>query len=108
MSEDQVQTGAGTPVSEVQTGAQSPAVAEQTAPRPTAIKLIEQELLGFIKQREQAVANVHALEGAIQAGQHILAKLRGEVAKAEAEAKKVLGAVEHEAGNVVEFVKKEL
>jgi len=76
--------------------------------RLNAIQLIEQELMGFIKQREQAVANVHAVEGAIQAAQHLLGKLRAEFAKAEVEAKKLIGEAESAAGNVIEFVKKEI
>jgi len=91
-----------------------------TASKPlTVIQTIEQELVGFIKQREQAIANVHAVEGAIQAAQHLLARLKqaegeavvfakAEAAKIEAEAKKVVGEVEAEGSKVIEFVKKEL
>ena len=90
-----------------------------TEKKLNAIQLIEQELSTFFKQREQAIANVHAVDGAIQATQHLLGKLKVEAAKAEAEAKKLLGeaetevkeavtAVEGEAGKVIEFVKKEL
>jgi hypothetical protein len=89
------------------------------AQKQNAIQLIEQELVGFFKQKEQYVANVHAVDGAIQATQHLLGKLRAEAAKAEAEAKKLLdeasaeakedvAAVEGAAGKVLEFVKKEL
>ena len=97
--------------------APNPALA---APKPlTAIQTIEQELIGFIKQREQAVANVHAVEGAIQAAQHLLARLKA----AEAEAVKLAqeavnsvkeeipvaeAAIEGEAENVIKFIKKEL
>ena len=75
---------------------EAPAV---TAPAPklNAIQVIEQEIGNFFRQKEQAVANVHAVEGAIQAAQHLLARLKQEAAKAEAEVEKV-----------VEFVKKEL
>ena len=77
-----------------------------TAARPlTAIELIEQELANFFRQREQAIANVHAVDGAIQSTQHLLAKLKAEVVKGEAwvkaeaerveaEAKKLAGEVE--------------
>jgi hypothetical protein len=82
-------------------GVGTPAPVQQQAPKLTAIQLIEQELGNFIKQREQAVANVHAVEGAIQAAQHLLAKLKQEAAKAEAVVEKV-------ADNVIEFAKKEL
>ena len=74
------------------------------APKLTAIQIIEQEIVGFIKQREQAVANVHAIEGAIQAAKHLVATLKVEAAKAEAEVKKVVGEVEAEVGKVVDFV----
>ena len=96
--------------------APNPALA---APKPlTAIQTIEQELIGFIKQREQAVANVHAVEGAIQAAQHLLARLKAAeaeavklgkevVAKVEAEVPVVEAAVEAEAKKVIEFVKTE-
>ena len=53
----------------------------------TAIQSIEAEVQNFIKQREQAIANVHAVEGAIQAAQFLLGKLKAEAAKAEAEVK---------------------
>ncbi len=89
------------------------------APKLTAIQRIEQEIVAFIKQREQAVANVHAVEGAIQAAQHLVAVLKAEEAKAAAEVKKLVGEteagaaaivkdVENEASKVISFVKKEL
>lgn len=59
--------------------------------RLNAIQLIEHEIADFIRQREQAIANVHAIDGAIQGSQRILAKLREAAALAEAEAKKLLG-----------------
>jgi hypothetical protein len=71
------------------------------APKLTAIQIIEQEIGNFIKQREQAVANVHAVEGAIQAAQHLLSKLKAEAVKAEE-------AIQGEVAKVVDFVKKEL
>jgi hypothetical protein len=74
----------------------------------TAIQLIEQEIGNFIKQKEQAIANVNAVDGAIQAGYHLLGKLKAEVAKAEAEAKKLLAEAEVEAGKAVAFVEAEL
>jgi len=63
----------------------------------SAIQTIEQELGTFFKQREQAIANVHAVDGAIQAAQHLLIKLRAEEAK-------VVGAVEAEVTKVVDAV----
>jgi len=78
------------------------------AAKPTAIQLIEQELANFFKQAEvaaknaeQAVANTHAVQGAIQATQHLLGKLKAEAAKAEAEAKKLAGEAEAEAKKLV-------
>lgn len=66
------------------------------APKLNAIQLIEQELANFFKQKEaavkqaeQAIANTHAIDGAIQGAQHLLAKLRQAVAAAEAEAVKL-------------------
>ena|ERR1700676_458011 len=97
-----------TPVVVASTEQSAAEVQATPAPKLNAIQLIEQELSGFIKQREQAVANVHAVEGAIQAAQHLLMKLRIAAATAEAEAKKLLGEAASEAGKVVEFVKKEL
>lgn len=55
-----------------------------------AIQTIETELVAFFKQREQAIANVHAVDGAIQAAQHLLAKLRAEEAKVVGEVKAVV------------------
>lgn len=92
------------------------------APKLTAIQLIEQELSGFIQQREQAIANVHAVDGAIQGAQRLLAKLKQAAAEAEAEAKKAADAINagfkpvvdpvddesaEDAGSVIEFVKRE-
>jgi hypothetical protein len=63
-------------------GAPVGTAAQNTAPKLNAIQRIEQELITFMRQREQAVANVHAIDGAIQAAQHIVAVLKGEEAKA--------------------------
>ena len=67
--------------------AETPALSVVPTPAPavklSAIQIIEHEIENFIKQREQAIANVHAVEGAIQAGQHLLAKLKAEAVKAE-------------------------
>jgi hypothetical protein len=82
-------------------------VAEGTpAQKLNAIQLIEQEVGNFIKQREQAVANVHAVEGAIQAAQHLLAKLKAAAAAAEAEAKKLVGEAEAEVSKGIALVEK--
>ena len=62
-------------------------MSETPAPKLNAIQVVEKELLGFRTQREQAVANVHAVDGAIQASQHLLATLKAEAAKAETEVK---------------------
>lgn len=97
------------------------ATAPQSAKPLTAIQLIEQEIGNFFKQREQAIANVHAVDGAIQAAQVLLAKLKAELVKAEnfakaeaekaeVEAQKLVGEAETEAKavetKVIEFVKK--
>lgn len=59
----------------------------------SAIQTIETELGTFFKQREQAIANIHAVDGAIQAAQHLLAKLRAEESKVVAEVTKVVDEV---------------
>ena len=100
--------------------AQTPALPQQQSPaKPlTAIQTIEQEFQNFIRQREQAVANVHAIDGAIQAAQHLLAKLKAEEAKAAAEVKKlasgavsaiegILTEAEAKAGAVITVVEKD-
>jgi ABC-type transporter Mla subunit MlaD len=85
------------------------------APKPTAIQLIQAELANFFKQAEaaakqaeQAVANVHAVQGAIQATQHLLAKLKAEAEKAEAEGKKLLDEAEAEVKKGIAIVEEKL
>lgn len=75
-------------------------VSQAPAKPLTAIQMLEQELANFFKQREQAIANVHAVEGAIQATQHLLMKLRAEEIKAIDAAKTAAAAVEGEAKKV--------
>ena len=58
----------------------APAAAAPAKPR-TAIQIIEQEIVGYFKQREEAIARVHAIDGAIQSAQHILMALKAEAAK---------------------------
>lgn len=76
-----------------------------TPPAPvvklTAIQIIENEIVEFFKQREQAIANLHAVNGAIQGAQQLLAKLKAEAVKAEAEAQKILTEVEAGAKKVL-------
>ena len=107
-----------TPAAPVAAPVAAPAAAAP-APKLNAIQLIEQEIGNFLRQREQAVANVHAVDGAIQAAQRLLGILKAEAAKAEAEGKKLLAdaetegkeivtAVEGEASKVVDFIKKEV
>lgn len=88
-----------------------PTEAPVATPAPVklnAIQVIEQKLVEFIKQREQAIANVHAVEGAIQGAQNILATFRAEAAKAEAEVKKLAGEAEAEVVKMVEAVKQKI
>jgi hypothetical protein len=90
-----------TPLTAVATPAApaTPAVVSPISTKPAAklnaLQMIEQELANFFRQREQAIANVHAVDGAIQATQHLVAKLKAEVEKGEAlakaEAEKVVG-----------------
>ena len=58
----------------------APAAAAPAKPR-TAIQISEQEIVGYFKQREEAIARVHAIDGAIQSAQHILMALKAEAAK---------------------------
>ena len=92
----------------------APVAAPAPASKPNAIQLIEQELANFFKQAEvaaknaeQAIANTHAIQGAIQATQHLLGKLKAEAVKAEAEATKLAGEVKTEAEKVVTAVEAE-
>lgn len=72
-------------------------VATAPALKKNAIQLIEEQIVNFFKQREEAIAKVHAIDGALQSSQHLLAIFRAEAAKAEAEVKAVVAAVENEA-----------
>ena len=92
----------------------APAAAAPAKPR-TAIQVIEQELTGYFKQREEAIARVHAIDGAIQSAQHILMALKAEAAKGialvQAGAKAVVAETEKIAGEVetaVETVAKDV
>lgn len=92
-----------------------PEVTATPASKLNAIQLIEQELGNFFKQKEaaakqaeQAIANVHAIDGAIQGTQHLLAKLRQAAATAEAEVKKLAGEVKTEVEKVATEVEGEV
>ena len=81
-------------MSETQEG---PVLVSPTPKAFNAIQMVEQELGNFVKQREAAsqnadrsVANLHAIDGAIQGTQHLLAKLKAAAAQAEAEVQKEL------------------
>ena len=88
--------------------AAAPAVAAAPAKPLTAIQVIEQEIFGYFKQKEQMIANVHAIDGAIQSGQALLAKLKAEIAKGEAWAKAEAEKVEAEAKKLVSEAKTEI
>lgn len=86
------------------------APAAPAAPK-SVIQITEEQIFVLGKQREQAIANVHAVEGALQGAQHLLVIYKNEVAKAEAfakeelakaqaEAKKLIGEAKTEAGKV--------
>lgn len=88
------------------------AAAQAVAKKPlNAIQLCEQKLIEFVQQRERAIANVHAIDGAIQGAQQLLAILKKEAEKAEAfakdEAEKAVKAVETAAETVAADVKAE-
>lgn len=74
----------------------------------SAIQLIEEQIVGLIKQREQAIANVHAVEGALQGAQHLVGLLKAEAAKAEVAAKELAAKVEAEAKNLLSEAKAEI
>ena len=59
------------------TGTPAPVAPTATPAQPNALQLIENEIRSFIKQHEQAVAHVHAIEGGIQAAQRLYAILKG-------------------------------
>jgi hypothetical protein len=87
-----------TPVTPVASPAPVVNAVQVPAPKLTSIQLIEQELQNFFKQAEQAaknaeqaVANVHAVQGAIQGAQHLLAKLKAAEAATVNEVKKLAG-----------------
>ena len=66
-----------------------------------AIQVIEQQIVTYFQQKEQAIANVHALDGAIQASQQMLAKLKTIEAEAKKLATEAVTAVETEATKAV-------
>ena len=66
-----------------------------------AIQVIEQQIVTYFQQKEQAIANVHALDGAIQASQQMLAKLKAIEAEAKKLATEAVTAVETEATKAV-------
>ena len=95
----------------------APAPAQPAAAKKplNALQICEQQIKVFFQQKEQAIANVHALEGAIQASQQMLATLKS----IEAEAKKlateavtkvetVAEKVENKVISIADAVKKEL
>jgi hypothetical protein len=80
-----------------------PKVVAPSKPK-NAIQVIEEEIQNFLRQKEQLVANSHAVEGAIQAAHLLLGKLKAEAAKAvaftETEAKKIEKDIEGAAGSI--------
>ena len=64
--------------------------------------MIEKELQGFLRQREQAISNVHAVDGAIQAAQHLLGRLKQEEAKARGLSASEVRPVQTDAQSVLE------
>jgi len=84
----------------------TPAPAPAAAPEKplTAIQIVEQQIMNFIQQREKAIANVHAIEGALQSAQHLLGVFRAEEAKAKAAVEAAAHAVKAEAEKIVATV----
>jgi cell division septum initiation protein DivIVA len=70
----------------------------------SAISVIEKELVTFFQKREEAVAHLHAVEGAIQGAQHLLAKLKAAEAEAVAATEKAATDVKAETAKVVDAV----
>lgn len=101
---------------------QAPVAATAVPVKKDAIQLIEEQLANFAKQREQqvanvtaiekqreqAIANVHAIEGAMQGAQHLIALLKAEALKAEAEAAKLAETVVEEVAKGIAIVEKVL
>ena|SRR5579863_1075262 len=112
MSEQEVVAKAPQPVPVVEKPA-APAVAVASAPaaapvpatpspkKLNALETIEQDIANFFKQREEAIARVHAIDGAIQASQHLLGRLKANLEEAAKDVK-----AEVEKG--IALVKKEL
>ena len=95
----------------------APAPAQPAAAKKplNALQICEQQIKVFFQQKEQAIANVHAIEGAIQAAQHLVGKLKAEAAKVETVVDAAVKAVKAEAEKVenkvisiADAVKKEL
>ena len=79
----------------------APATAAPAKPL-TAIQVVEQEIANFLRQEEATMSQLHAVKGAIQAGNFLLQRLKSEehkavafaaaeFAKAETEAQKLAG-----------------
>lgn len=78
--------------------------AAPAAPKLNAIQILEQELVNYLQQREQAIANVHAIDGAIQSAKGLIARFKTEAAKAEAAAKTAVSTVEADASKAASTV----
>ena len=66
----------------------APAAATPAAPalKLNALQMLQQQFQEYLAQREQAIARVHAVDGAIQAVQQTIVKLQAEAAKGVAAA----------------------
>ena len=85
-------------------------VTPTAAPAPvkkSAIELIEEDIVSYLRQKEQAIFNLHLVEGAIQGARSLITRLKAEAAKAEVESKKIGAEVEHVAETVVTDAKNE-
>jgi hypothetical protein len=72
--------------SAVPTAPAAPATAAPAKPL-SAIQVVEQEIVNFARQEENAVSQLHAIKGAIQAANFLLNRLKSEEQKAVAFAK---------------------
>lgn len=89
--------------------ASAPVTAAAAVPAPkTAVQTIESELSNWLKEKEQMLESLKAVNGAIQGAQRLLALLRAEEQKALAAVKKVEGEIKPEAEKIEGEVKTEV
>jgi hypothetical protein len=88
--------------------AQATAATVAPAKSKNAIQLVEGQIVEFFEQKKQLIANIQAVDGAIQGAQRILMMLKAEAAKAVAEAEKLAKEAAAEAEKVATEVQTEV